>query len=169
MGNKLSALDNVISQSSLAGSDRTVIITGVTSGIGTEVAVRVAQLGASHIVCPCRNVKKCGDIIDLIKSKASDKSIVIEMMAMDLNNLESVASFADSINQRNLNVALLISNAGVFRADKSKTGSTVGAECGYLSYDGIDVTMQTNAIAPYLLVKKLMPALDRCPSMLYLL
>lgn len=148
MGNKLSSGTTQVRQSSIQG--RCVLITGVTSGIGTECAYLCAQLGAAHIICACRNVSKCTAVIQHIADIAP--SCVVEAMHLDLCSLSSVRSFAVALLSRSLPLSLVISNAGVF----------LPTDDACMTADGYDVTMMTNTIAPLLLIKLLTPTLQSC-------
>jgi len=124
---------------------------GVTSGIGCELAVKCAKLGAAHVICACRNLDKCKPILERTKAAATNKECVVESEVLDLSSLASVKQFADKIRNRFLPVSLLINNAGVMQPDEEHM----------MTKDGIDLTVQTNALAPYMLAKLLIPTLQR--------
>lgn len=70
-------------------------------------------------------------------------------MAVDLSSMASTASFADRIVERHLPVSLLMNNAGTM-----ETGL-------HITDDGFERTVSVNYLGPYLLTRKLLPALTR--------
>ena len=73
----------------------------------------------------------------------------LEVMAVDLSSMASTASFADRIVERHLPVSLLMNNAGTM-----ETGL-------HITDDGFERTVSVNYLGPYLLTRKLLPALTR--------
>ena len=71
----------------------------------------------------------------------------MEVMAVDLSSMASTASFADRIVERHLPVSLLMNNAGTM-----ETGL-------HITDDGFERTVSVNYLGPYLLTRKLLPAL----------
>jgi WW domain-containing oxidoreductase len=100
----------------LAGRDLSplrIAITGCNAGIGFETARSLAQAGAT-IVLPCRDMEKSVATAMRIKETVPDARL--EPAVMDLSDLTSVVSFAES--QRDApdskKLDILICNAGVY-------------------------------------------------------
>ena len=88
---------------------KTVIITGANTGIGKETTLDLAKRGA-RVIIACRDLKKAQEAAEEIIKKSGNGNIVVEKL--DLASLESVRSFAETINQREENIHILINNAG---------------------------------------------------------
>ncbi|KAL0284397.1 UNVERIFIED_CONTAM: Short-chain dehydrogenase B, chloroplastic [Sesamum radiatum] len=119
----------------------TAIITGATSGIGTETARVLAKRGA-RLVLPARNLKAAEDTKALITSEFPDAEIIV--MSLDLSSLHSVRAFVANFHSLNLPLNLLINNAGRFSYDHA------------VSEDGIEMTFATNYLGHFLLTKLLL-------------
>lgn len=73
-------------------TDKRVIITGTTSGIGKETAKELAKRQA-HVYMACRDMKKCEEIRDDIILESKNKHV--HCMECDLSSLNSIRSFAE--------------------------------------------------------------------------
>jgi retinol dehydrogenase-12/retinol dehydrogenase-13 len=125
---------------------RTVVITGPTSGIGKEIAIGLAGLGA-NLVLGCRDIAKGREVAAEIGS--GRPSGVIEVAAVDMASRTSIEQFARKILDTHERVEVLVNNAGVSR----------GAQPIAKSPDGIELTFGTNVIGYYLLMLHLLPRL----------
>ena len=105
---------------------RTVVITGPTSGIGREIAIGLAGLGA-ELVLGCRDAAK-GKAVALELERGAGVSSV-EVVPVDLADRKSIERFARKILDAHARLDVLVNNAGVSRGDQpwAKNG------------DGIDV------------------------------
>ncbi|TKJ02198.1 SDR family oxidoreductase, partial [Bacillus cereus] len=126
---------------------RWVIITGGTSGIGKQVTIDFAQNG-DNIIFTYRNKKDVA--IKLAKSLVENYRIECIPVHLDLNNMESVNGFIQVIEDKKINVDILINNAATFLAK----------DCKEINSDLWDFLMIQNAKSPLLLtvgiVKKFM-------------
>lgn len=87
---------------------KTTLITGANSGIGFAVAVEYARRGA-HVIMACRGgIPQAGDKVR--KLSGSDK---VEMIRVDLTSLDSIYGLTDQLKQRNLQLDVVVDNAGV--------------------------------------------------------
>lgn len=76
----------------ILATDKRVIITGATSGIGFETARELAQREA-HVYIACRNMKKCTKIAnDII---ADTKNENVHCLECDLSSMESIRKFVE--------------------------------------------------------------------------
>ncbi|KAM1020815.1 hypothetical protein PS2_041696 [Malus domestica] len=88
----------------------TAIVTGASSGIGTETA-RVLALRGAHVVMAVRNMAAGKDAREqIVKAIPSAK---VDAMELDLSSLSSVRKFASDFNSSGLPLNILINNAGV--------------------------------------------------------
>lgn len=121
---------------------KTAIITGADGGIGVEITNAVAQAGY-HVVMACRNLAKAELKKTEILSAYPEGSI--EVIRLDLSSLEAVLSFTAEIERKFGTVDLLMNNAGTIPTVFQQTA------------DGFEQAVSVNYIAPYLLVRKLIP------------
>lgn len=130
-------------------TDKTVVITGASSGIGFEAALALAQKNA-RIVIGVRNIKKGNEAMGrIIKEYGLARVQIIEL---DLANLASVKSFVGQFTQENDHIDLLINNAGVMIPPYTKTS------------DGFELQMGTNHLGHFALTAQLMPLLIKTPA-----
>ncbi|CAD5221713.1 unnamed protein product [Bursaphelenchus okinawaensis] len=99
-------------------SNRTVLITGTTNGIGTETAKVLAQRGA-HIVMANRNMELAEKVRQEILEIAPNAKI--DLLKLDLTSLESVKQCADEYLKSNWPLHILILNAGIIGATDAAT------------------------------------------------
>jgi NAD(P)-dependent dehydrogenase (short-subunit alcohol dehydrogenase family) len=131
----------------------TIIVTGPTSGIGTSTAAELARRGA-HVVLACRSQSKGDAVVKRLTAAATaagESQPSLEVSLLDLASLESVRQFVERWEQQQRPLHVLINNAGMFN---------MGVGRGETS-DGIELHMQTNHLAHFLLTLGLMPALKR--------
>jgi NAD(P)-dependent dehydrogenase (short-subunit alcohol dehydrogenase family) len=75
-------------------SGKVIIITGANTGIGFIAAQELAKLNPAKIIMACRSKARGEEAIKQIGAKN------IEFMALDLNDLESVKSFAKEFSKK---------------------------------------------------------------------
>lgn len=115
---------------------RTVIVTGANSGLGEVTARELAGRGAT-ILMAVRNTAK-GE-----KAAANIRGLV-EVRALDLQDLSSVRQFADGVDGADI----LINNAGIMAAPYS------------LTKDGFESQIGTNHLGHFALTNLLLPKLS---------
>lgn len=116
--------------------DKICLITGANSGIGKEVALGLAESGA-HVILVCRNAQKGSDALEDIKRlSGSDK---LDLFIADLSSQNETRHLSEQIHKKYKELHVLINNAGVSLSKKM------------LSVDGIEMTLATNHLGPFLL------------------
>jgi len=120
------------------GRGKVVLITGANSGIGLE-CVRVFLLAGCHVIGAVRNPKDSQKIFDPIL-KSVPKEAKLDLLALDLNSLKSVRSFADSFQSMKIPLHILILNAGIMCIPERT-----------LTQDGIESQFGVNHVAHHLL------------------
>lgn len=126
--------------------EQTVLITGATSGLGRELAQRLAERGSS-LLLHGRDAESGQEMVHRIKEATGNDQI--RFYWADLSSLSEVAELAGEIRVPRLDV--LVNNAGVgFGKDPSKRE---------LSRDGYELRFAVNYLAPYLLTERLLPLL----------
>ncbi|KAI3843369.1 hypothetical protein MKX03_030470 [Papaver bracteatum] len=119
----------------------TAIITGATSGIGSETARVLAKRGA-RLVIPARSIKTAEETRARILMEVPDSEIIV--MSLDLSSQSSVRNFVSDFESLNLPLNLLINNAGKFSHDYG------------ITEDGIEMTFATNYLGHFLLTNLLL-------------
>jgi NAD(P)-dependent dehydrogenase (short-subunit alcohol dehydrogenase family) len=127
-------------------SGTTCLVTGATSGIGKETALRLALLGATVIVVAR----------DASRGAAAEAEITgrvplakVEVMTADLSSLAQVRRLAGDVLGRHSRLDVLVNNAGVISPRRQPTG------------DGLETTFATNHLGPFLLTSLLRGLLER--------
>ena len=123
----------------LAG--RRAVVTGANAGLGLEIVHVLAARGAD-VVLACRNARKADDAVDAVRRRTP--AARVEVRALDLADLDSVAAFADGLDSR---LDLLVNNAGLMAVDESRTAQ------GYETQFGV------NHLGHFALTARLMPLL----------
>ncbi len=115
---------------------RTAFVTGANSGIGFETARALAQAGAK-VLLGCRDQDRAADAVDLIHSAVADADVTA--VALDLADLSSVRSAAQTVNDAAGGLNMLINNAGVMALPRRVTA------------DGFEMQFGTNHLGHFAL------------------
>lgn len=99
-------------------SGRVTVVTGANGGLGLESARALAGAGA-HVVMAVRNQEKARAAVDDIQSTIPDASL--ELVALDLGSLDSVAEAAASIAAAHPTIDVLLNNAGLMACPERQT------------------------------------------------
>jgi retinol dehydrogenase 12 len=127
-------------------SGKTCLVTGATSGIGQETAVRLAMLGATVIIV-ARTAARGDTAVDEIRRQVPLAQV--EAMTADLSSLAQVRRLAEQVLARHDRLDVLVSNAGVITTRRQLTA------------DGLETTFATNHLGPFLLTSLLRGLLER--------
>jgi NAD(P)-dependent dehydrogenase (short-subunit alcohol dehydrogenase family) len=126
---------------------RTAIVTGANSGLGLVSARELARHGA-HVVLACRNMDK--GLAAMREIEASVPAAQVELGALDLGDLASVASFAAGFrsDHESDGLDLLINNAGVMAPPRRETA------------DGFELQLGTNLLGHFALTARLIDMME---------
>jgi NAD(P)-dependent dehydrogenase (short-subunit alcohol dehydrogenase family) len=124
--------------------NKIVIITGPTSGIGKEIAVQLAALGA-ELILGCRDVGRGKQTADEIAQRTGANNCTV--MHVDTSSQQSIREFAREVRERLPRLDVLVNNAGINRARRE------------MSIDGIELTFATNVLGYFLLTQQLLDLL----------
>lgn len=123
--------------------DKRVVITGPTSGIGKEIALELAALGAD-LVLGCRNIMRGNQTAEEISSKTGNTNV--DIMQIDTSSIQSIKEFVRQFFDKYSRLDILVNNAGINRTGQPRQDSV----------DGIELTFATNVLGYYLLTKELL-------------
>ncbi|MFD1513824.1 oxidoreductase [Halomarina rubra] len=99
-------------------SGRTAVVTGANSGLGFETSRELAAAGA-HVVLACRDTERGREAATEIREETTDASL--ELLELDLADLASIRSFAETFGRRHDTLDLLVNNAGVMAIPRRET------------------------------------------------
>ncbi len=125
-----------------------VIITGPTSGVGKQIAMQLAAVGA-ELVLGCRDLKKGNKTASEITRYTSSKKLVV--MEIDTSSQESIHEFAREFRRKYRRLDVLINSAAGNRGTLSKVNSI----------DGIELTFATNVLGYFLLMQEMLDLLKK--------
>jgi NAD(P)-dependent dehydrogenase (short-subunit alcohol dehydrogenase family) len=129
---------------------RTVLVTGANSGISFQAALELARHGAV-VLLACRDAGRGGAARGAIVRQVP--AAAVELVALDLADLDSVARLADQVLGRAGGLDLLINNAGVMAVP----GRQVTAQ-------GFELQFGTNHLGHFALTLCLLPVLLARPG-----
>lgn len=132
-------------------SDRTVLITGASNGIGRATALAIAQRGA-HVVLACRDEARADATAALIR--ALHPAAAVEKLIVDLASIDSIHRAADRFYETHRRLDILVNNAGVMVLTGPPRYTT----------DGFEQHLGVNHLGHFALTGRLLAALLRSPS-----
>ena len=136
-------------QSTPAPGQQVALITGSTSGLGRELALRLGSMG-THVIVHGRNRERGMEVVAAIERAGGSA----RFYAADLASLEQVRAFAQAVLDDYQKLDLLINNAGIaFGQERS------------VSQDGHELHFQVNYLSHFLLTQMLLPRIrESAPS-----
>ena len=97
---------------------KVVVITGANVGIGLETAVGLARLGATTVLA-CRNEEKAAAAAAEVKERAGNDRV--HVVALDLADLASVRTAAETVEREFDRLDVLLNNAGGMWTERATT------------------------------------------------
>lgn len=133
---------------SVSFAGKIVLLTGATSGLGFEAAIKILNLGVESLVIGSRNLER-GNQAKVSLEKATNRRNVVKVWELEMNSFQSVKSFADRANTEldRLDIALL--NAGTWNRTYNQ------------SSEGWEEDLQVNTLSTSLLALLLLPKLKK--------
>lgn len=124
---------------------RVILITGSTSGLGREVALRLGSAG-DHVIVHGRNRERGREVVRAIEEEGSGSA---RFYRADLGSLEEVREFARAVRRDYDRLDVLLNNAGIYLTPEGRV----------LSEDGYELRFQVNYLSHFLLTHLLLPLL----------
>jgi NAD(P)-dependent dehydrogenase (short-subunit alcohol dehydrogenase family) len=129
--------------------DKACIVTGANTGLGFEVAQRLAARGADTTLL-CRSRRKGEEAVAHIRGTYPSASV--DLAACDLSSLSSIRDFMEGYRERRRKLDLLYNNAAVMKSERTETE------------DGFETMFQVNYLAPFILMTSLLDLLKEGTS-----
>ena len=129
-------------------SNKTILITGATDGIGKQTAIELGRQGHTVLVHGRSMTKAEAAVAELQQATGHKKFFPV---AADLADKTQVRVLADSVLAASPSLDVLINNAGVFMKQKQ------------LNADGLELTFAVNHLAHFLLTGLLLQRLKEAP------
>ena len=153
IGGVLSALLRPTSASAQAAAEpnlrgKTALVTGSTSGLGREVALRLGALGAAVIVHG-RDAERGAEVVAEINAAGPGRAVFYRA---DLASLAEVRTLGRTVLAGHDRLDMLVNNAGI--GGGSQTGRSTSA-------DGHELTFAINYLSHFLLTRMLLPLIER--------
>lgn len=125
---------------------KTVVLTGATSGLGYEAAIKFLNLGVDSLIIGSRSLER-GNRVKAELEKRTNRSGIIQVWELEMSSFQSVKNFARRIENevKRLDVALL--NAGLWNRNYTT------------SPEKWEETIQVNTLSTSLLALLLLPKL----------
>jgi NAD(P)-dependent dehydrogenase (short-subunit alcohol dehydrogenase family) len=129
---------------------RTVLVTGANSGIGFQAAVELARHGAV-VLMACRDAGRGAEARAALMRQVP--AAAVDLVALDLADLDSVARLAGQVAGRPGGLDLLINNAGVMAVPRRQ-----------VTAQGFELQFGTNYLGHFALTMRLLPTLMARPG-----
>ncbi len=131
-------------------TSQSVLVTGANRGLGFECARQLLADG-HHVIVTARDAAKGKAALASLSAAGRGR---VELQLLDMASLASIRAFGERWEKEGRALDVVVHNAGVMQ--QSPTRRVTG--------DGLEETLATNAIGPYLLTKVLWPSLLRAPA-----
>lgn len=126
---------------------KTCLVTGGNSGIGKAAVTGLAARGA-EVFLLCRSRERGEAAAKEIRGATGNAAVRVE--ELDVSEKESIRAFVRRFRPSRVDV--LVNNAGVLPDIRTATS------------DGVELTLATNLLGPYLLTEHLLPKLQASPD-----
>jgi NAD(P)-dependent dehydrogenase (short-subunit alcohol dehydrogenase family) len=125
--------------------DKLVLVTGPTTGIGREIATRLADAGAD-LVLACRDEARGEALAGELRRRTGTEAHVVHLEA---SSQASILACAQACRERFPALDVLVNNAGLSHGERR------------LGADGIELTFAANVLGYWLFTEELRGVLER--------
>lgn len=126
---------------------KTVLLTGATSGLGYEAAVKFLNLGVDTLIIGCRNLER-GYATKTQLETRTQRPDVVQVWELQMSRFQSVKQFADRVDCEVGRLDIAVLNAGLWNRDYT-----------LVEEEGWEETLQVNTLSTTLLAILLLPKL----------
>ena len=126
---------------------KTVLLTGATSGLGYEAAVKFLNLGVETLIIGYRSLDR-GYATKTQLETRTKRPDVVQVWELQMDQFQSVKRFADRVDQEVNQLDVAVLNAGLWNRDYATSLS-----------EGWEETLQVNTLSTTLLALLLLPKL----------
>jgi NAD(P)-dependent dehydrogenase (short-subunit alcohol dehydrogenase family) len=127
-------------------SGKVVMVTGANSGMGREISLGLARLGAT-LVMVCRDAERGETARAGVQQQTGNTNV--ELLIADLSSQQSIRHLVQEFESRHDRLHVLINNAGASLPRRVET------------VDGLETIFATNHLGPFLLTNLLLPVLTK--------
>ena len=129
--------------------ERTILITGPTSGLGRAATDAMAALGARIVLVGRSEARLTALRDDLVRRHGEDR---YPMVVADMGSLTSVRAAVERVLTTETRLDVMVDNAGAIFPART------------MSPDGIESTLATLVVGPFAMTRGLLPLLERTPG-----
>ncbi|MFL5347509.1 MAG: SDR family NAD(P)-dependent oxidoreductase [Hyalangium sp.] len=127
-----------------AVSGKTFVVTGATGSVGKAAATELARLGT--VVLVARDKARGEQAVAEVRRASGNEAV--ELALADFESLSSVRALSEELRRRHPKIDVLVNNAAIVKRERSVTK------------DGFETMFAVNHLAPFLLTRLLLPALE---------
>lgn len=129
----------------------TILVTGGARGLGKVTAEKLARAG-HHVLLVARTQEKAAAAVREISPRVPPGTL--SPRHADLSSLVEVRRLATELLEENITLDALMNVAGLMQTNPVRQ----------VSAEGYELTLAVNTLAPFLLTRLLLPALERAPA-----
>lgn len=133
----------------LSMRDKVALITGANAGLGYQLALSLARMGA-HVAMACRSPERAQRALERLRHAVPDAKATL--VPLDLSSPASIQALGSSLGERIGHIDLLIHNAGIFGVPFTRNDA------------GHELHFATNYLGPFALTGVLLPLLRDAPG-----
>ena len=126
-------------------SGKVVMVTGANAGMGKEISLGLAGMGAT-LVMVSRDQKR--GVLAQADVRQQTGNSDVEVLIADLSSQKSIRQLVNEFKARHERLNVLVNNAGMTSARRTET------------VDGLETVFATNHLGPFLLTNLLLPMLS---------
>ncbi|WP_030523223.1 SDR family NAD(P)-dependent oxidoreductase [Nocardia rhamnosiphila] len=134
-------------------SEKIVVVTGATRGIGRATATAFARAGYRVIVTGRR-----APAVEAVVAELRSAGLAAEGEILDVCSVDSARCLRDSLAERRDHIDVLVNNAGIL-PEATATGTVNFAHPGAFTE-----TLMTNTFGPVNVIEALLPLVRRAPA-----